>query len=122
MSNIQTITFDSKKWKLVPRKVSDKWLETTGLLICDEDEEFINAVLDFAPQPETLSPWIPIESAPKDGSNFYVTGFNYGNASNGRWYDVGHVTPRGGIKSTLTWLNLDFATHWMPMPQPPEVK
>lgn len=82
------------------------------------------AMLAAAPQPPevdsmataSVSPWLPIESAPKDGSNFYVTGFNYGNASNGRWHDVGHVTPRGGIKSTLTWLSLDFATHWMPLP------
>lgn len=48
-----TITYDADTHQLVPKKVSDKWLEKTGLLICAEDEEFINAVLAVAPQPET---------------------------------------------------------------------
>lgn len=54
--NLITVTYNADTHQLVPKKVSDKWLEKTGLLICAEDEEFINAVLAAAPQPETLSP------------------------------------------------------------------
>lgn len=113
--NLITVTYNADTHQLVPKKVSDKWLEKTGLLICAEDEEFINAVLAAAPQPETLSPWLPIETAPKDGTEVLL-------------YGVSCINGLGVFKSNYVlsvlghhhWDGVINATHWMPLPAPPK--
>jgi len=72
--------------------------------------------------------WQPIETAPKDGTEILVSGLNFGDEAKGR-----HVTMaswRNGfgwweglpdpVEEELTAnTQLQFLTHWMPLPAPP---
>lgn len=131
--NLITQTYDADVYQLVPKVATNAMFEAllerapTGdddnpeWLLMDFRNDYV-AMLAAAPQPETISPWRGIESAPKDGTPFYLTGFNYGNPSAGRWYDFGYMNRKGAIHSTINEAVLGFATHWMPLPQSPETK
>ena len=132
--NLKTITYDSDKWQLVPKEATDKMIKAglTNYAHCNIDK-FYNQLLAAAPQPEELSPWLPIESAPKDGTDILLLIENSSNpmqdelqsvsigafniADDNEWtfagwhweqdcYERGDGTPIG----------------WLPLPQPPEVE
>lgn len=68
--------------------------------------------------------WQPIETAPKDGTEFVMLDANVNTATVGHWMaDVGWLNkpvPIGGAKHEPRWFPLATPTHWMPLPQPPE--
>lgn len=131
--NLITQTYDADQWQLVPKVATNAMFEAllerapTGdddnpeWLLMDFRNDYV-AMLAAAPQPPELSPWLSIETAPKDGTPFLVSGFNYGNDYGERWHDIGVTSKKGAVVSTINANNLAFATHWMLMPQPPETK
>lgn len=64
-----------------------------------------------------MSEWQPIETAPSHGE-FLVTGYLFNDPEKGRWTCVANgsedfpVDDRGDV--------LEYATHWMPLPEPPK--
>lgn len=76
--------------------------------------------------------WQPIETAPKDGTEVLLGGVStpFANGVNPAWVDIGSFEERGYCGSC--WYSsatdrdgdrLDCdPTHWMPLPEPPEVK
>ena len=115
--SLKTITFASDKWQLVPKEMDEAMQH--GWHNCYSGDMRLRwaAALAAAPQPETVSPWLPIESAPKGGVPFYVSGFNYGNPTAGRWHDVGAINVRGFVYSTISGAVLGFADSWIPIPE-----
>ena len=80
--NLITQAYDADKWQLAPKGLTEQMLfNVQGQLpiTFNDYRQIYNRWLVNAPQPETVSSWVPIESAPKDGSNFYVTGSHYHN-------------------------------------------
>jgi len=72
-----------------------------------------------------LSQWQPIETAPKDGTKFLAGRFvkkcpydANGHIAVDRW----HERAKGDHYNGLGSFNGNYwpATHWMPLPQPPE--
>lgn len=72
-----------------------------------------------------MSDWLPIESAPKDGSTFIITcrvGENnprlhkYWQFALAFWRLDGVTVPRWRVSDGG---NFDAATHWMPLPAAP---
>lgn len=118
--NLKTITYDADTWQLVPKDIHPISSVSSGSF--DFYQLWWSQLIAAAPQPETVSPWLPIETAPKDGTPFLVSGFNYGNDCGERWHDIGVTSKKGAVVSTINANNLAFATHWMPLPQPPETK
>lgn len=68
-----------------------------------------------------VGPWLPIESAPKDGTLILVgTPFWYAACRSfnmGRWWT--YAPPLYGERPTLDGRAED-PTHWMPLPAPPQ--
>lgn len=118
--NLTTITYDADKWQLVPKNLTHEMYMALRSNYGLSSQERWENVLYVAPQPETLSPWQPIETAPKDGEQFYVTGYNYGVVGAEMWYDVAFRNNKGGITSATTHDFLQFAAYWMPLPAPPK--
>lgn len=66
--------------------------------------------------------WRDISTAPKDGSHFVATGYNYGLYSEGRHICVAQWF-RGCWMEASDWnetSELKYLTHWMPLPSPPD--
>lgn len=71
-----------------------------------------------------MSEWQPIETAPRDGRPIllwcndrqYVCGEFWSRADGSAGWEIGHR-----IDGTVICLGLP-ATHWMPLPEPPEDK
>ena len=66
--------------------------------------------------------WRDISTAPKDGSRFVATGYNYGLYSEGRHACVAQWF-RGSWIEASEWneaSELTYLTHWMPLPSPPD--
>ena len=63
--------------------------------------------------------WQPIETAPKDGL-FICTGHFYGDPANERWHAIGFLNHQGVICQEDGDTSLDYATHWMPLPDAPK--
>lgn len=90
---------------------------------CDDDfREHVCAVIQSAID-ESLPKWEPIESAPRQGRVLVWTGKNIFTAS----LDKGHstdeeawVVPSGYASEAYDDKIRVRATHWMPLPQPPE--
>lgn len=120
--NLKTITFDADVYQLVPKVATEEMLSAIRPSQDASLKTRYLRLLFIAPQPETVSPWRDIESAPKDGTPFLVSGFNYGNDCGERWHDIGVTSKKGAVVSTINANNLAFATHWMPLPQPPETE
>lgn len=80
-----------------------------------------------------MSEWQPIETAPRDGTEFLaydpvVNKYDVCYASDNRWYgprdddDLPYFIHQvdGDYGSCDDYFNGDRATHWMPLPEPPE--
>ncbi len=87
-------------------------------------EASIRAWNTRAATPAGPSGWMPIESAPKDGSGVLATGWNHGKPDTERHYAV-------AFWDGLDWLEahedeasspLGYLTHWMPLPPAPTDK
>lgn len=130
--NLITVTYNADTHQLVPREAYDgaysvfnggrfevQCVDTQRRFREDFKRRYARLIAE-APQPETLSPWLPIETAPKDGEQFYVTGYNYGVVGAEMWHDVAFRNNKGGITSATTHDFLQFAAYWMPKPPKPE--
>lgn len=121
--NLKTVTYDADVYQLMPKVATDEMIHRALKQYAHGNVfHFYKAMLAAAPQPPELSPWLPIEVAPKDGTPFLVSGFNYGDDYGERWHDIGVTSKKGAVVSTINANNLAFATHWMSLPQPPESK
>jgi hypothetical protein len=75
-----------------------------------------------------VAEWMPIESAPRDGSSVLLSDGCY--VGEGFWHDgsgcYGHRGQAGWFwecdRGDLLIADNAPATHWMPLPEPPEVK
>lgn len=67
--------------------------------------------------------WLPIESAPKDGAAVLATS-SYMTGENGELVAWAAVFDQGRERWAATWDGepLNDATHWQPLPAPPEVQ
>ena len=92
------------------------------------DNDFMNA-----PMGEPVSPWMPFETAPKDGSQFIAACFDHDDEPE---YEVGSYKPFSNIKYSpvndgsglfraeqaiimeFTFNNEHRMTHWSPIPLP----
>ena len=66
--------------------------------------------------------WMPIESAPKDGTLIVVMGNNHGDSELGQHHCIA-IWHRGCWMESSDWnatSELEHLTHWMPLPQPPK--
>lgn len=136
---IVTKTFDSDEWRLVPRKATDAMKKAAqDCHECDNGhikygaQYIYSAMLAAAPQPDELSPWLPIESAPKDGLFLAHCGV----FQNPKWVTSNDPAPffmiihgktywqsiGSDAKGYMPIAECKAATHWTPLPQPPEVK
>jgi hypothetical protein len=61
----------------------------------------------FLPAPR----WLPIETAPKDGTEILLT--------DGHYKRTGYWARRIEAWSIDTVVSLNMPTHWMPLPEPP---
>lgn len=64
--------------------------------------------------------WQPIETAPRDGTWFLATGFDYGRNDKPRHYAVVFWEGYSFISDPLSTESFDYLTHWMPLPEAPE--
>lgn len=72
-------------------------------------------------------PWQPIETAPKNETALFWV--RPGTVGDGRYFSDTSGNPILGrgpahihIGKFATWSSLSIATHWMPMPPPPETE
>lgn len=101
-------------------------IETARLQLIDLGDSKTAALLDWAVTAEP-SGWMPIETAPKDGtemllwevgSNVPVIGSWYDRRE--RWYASTEHYNTDGDACVIDTLWSDGIQHWMPLPQPPE--
>jgi hypothetical protein len=73
-----------------------------------------------------MSEWQTIDSAPKDGRDILIIRFGREAIptfnvvwwdDSGRW---GKKYPWRFVESRVGGYNIDFPTHWMPLPEPPQ--
>jgi len=69
------------------------------------------------------SEWLPIESAPQDGTEFVMLDANVSTAAVGRWMkDVAWMNKGrlpGEAMAEPRWFPLNAPTHWLPLPPDP---
>jgi len=68
-----------------------------------------------------MSKWQPIETAPKDGTHFFATGWEKAPSELflGHWW-VGVARKSGNtLELENRNINKSAITHWMPLPKPP---
>ena len=66
--------------------------------------------------------WQPIETAPKDGTEFVMLDANVKTATVGEWMiapEWQKIRP-GELLGFSGWFPLHSPTHWMPLPELPE--
>lgn len=105
---IITTTFDSEHWQVVPVELDARMLDAAFYAhSCFSTDSQIDDLWKAlrAAAPPAPSAWLPLESAPKDGTKFIVYGHPFGFRS---------IWITSGTK------DLDIAIRWMPLPQPPE--
>lgn len=61
--------------------------------------------------------WQPIETAPRDGTELLVSGFEFDEPREGRWVCCAEYVNREWVEKS--GLSLYPPTHWMPLPPPP---
>ena len=113
----------------------EKWYanEEAGICSCANmqklqkiyTEQQVRELLAAAPKLPQGDGWLPIESAPKDGSLIVVHGNNFNDRALGQHYCIA-AWHSGCWMESSEWSapsELAYLTHWMPLPQPPkEVK
>jgi len=79
-------------------------------------------------EPNDMSGWLPIETAPKDGTKIIVyckhmgvVGPSYWDADRYSKRPIPYWTNYGEILWGKKRTRFDQPTHWMPLPQPPTV-
>jgi hypothetical protein len=123
-----TTTYDPATHKLAPIEPTDEMASIGLLHVMNDDATIVDvwgAMLSAAPA--APSGWLPIESAPKDGS--YILLAMGGEVSRGRYDSGRHAKP------TLPYFTCDIAflmgikwarenqpCVWHPLPQPPAHK
>jgi hypothetical protein len=66
-----------------------------------------------------MSEWQPIESAPRDGTEFVMLDANVKTATVGHWMEDVDWMDFG---KEPRWFPLATPTHWMPLPEMPRTK
>lgn len=114
--NLITVTYNANKYQLVPKEPTPEWVAKYEDNVHYQvfAEQNIREVLAAAPQPETLSPWLPIETAPKDG--VWILGYSY--RMDIRDYPLVMFWDDGWC--ALNCGSIPPVTHWMPLPAPPK--
>ena len=81
----------------------------------------ICAGIDAAPVDHARA-WMPIETAPRDGTRILLCGPDYGTGP-GFHLVIGHCEADAWRESGWEdYEYLEYATHWMPLPNPPTGK
>jgi hypothetical protein len=83
-------------------------------------EEIVNIIEDaIRLRGEPQSPWMPIETAPKDGTSILVTMAGGGNGPYYvlYWNDSFFESVESGEGPSI-----DHLTHWMPLAEPPDTR
>lgn len=124
--NLIIQTYDADTWQLVPKEATPEMLEAIRPNQDASLKTRFLRMLFIAPQPETISPWRDIESAPKDGSLVLVGFWRDGEAfydfdflNDGIWqlyFDRAEHYQIGG--GNISPEKAPY-THWMPLPQAP---
>ena len=104
----------------VPEPWGERWLKYEG-----EAKRMIELVRKFAaPQPAVAAGWMPIETAPKDGTRFVAIGRNYGIYSSTQHTCIAQWL-RNCWMEVSDWnetSELKYLTHWMPIPPAPSTE
>jgi hypothetical protein len=80
-----------------------------------------NLLRVIATHPQASEPaWMPIETAPKDGSSYLVWAGGVGMAHYVDYYQSGYAHKAPFSENLAAWKAK--ATHWMPLPAAPEAK
>jgi hypothetical protein len=79
---------------------------------------YIVPIIEAAIAESARAQWLPIATAPKDGSPVLL----FGRSDSGQRRAVGHydAKPRPGGYGPWHWGITFQPTHWMPLPQPPK--
>ena len=79
-----------------------------------------------------MTGWMPIETAPKDGTRILLWDANKQIAISGCWHSDGGRDDPGGYEPAWAWWTADddvlmwdggpddHPTHWQPLPEPPQ--
>lgn len=110
---------------LVRRKLIDESIARINCAIpgWEVHVHALNDALAAAPASPAATGWQPIETAPKDGTFFIATGFNYGKSSDPRHYCMA-LWEQGEWREASEWnghSSLAYLTHWRPLPPAPSV-
>lgn len=87
----------------------------------DDQIPFLAEIIDRHAAPQ----WLPIESAPRDGSVFLATGWDCGVEKGTRHFAVAWWKNESGFfiegpeDDSSVQNRLSYLTHWMPLPEPP---
>jgi hypothetical protein len=127
--NLTTVTYDADKYQLMPKELTEQMLFNVQGRIpvtFSDYRQIYSRWLVNAPQPETLSPWLPIEALTK-GDGDVLLKWDDGCVRIGeRWdsafkgficrLDFGDIT-------TSVWVPKDYLPiEWMPLPKPEQGK
>ena len=103
---------------------------TSGHMYCEKGELIFACDNDIQQFAQALQPqWQPIESAPKDGTRIMLWE-QYSDVPFVGWWVPSawtvsheHVDAVGGWEGAIVVDRIEqkFITHWMPLPQPPQV-
>lgn len=62
--------------------------------------------------------WMPIETAPKDGSRIIT--YDGSEVRENRWFNFDVTGCFPGSDAYCRWHPQESPTHWMPLPEPPQ--
>lgn len=90
-----------------------------SLQLRDELESALRSIGESSLQvTERAVEWMPIETAPKDGTRIWAIGNNGGDREGGVHY-VECLFERNNWRENSHEAPFSFLTHWMPLPNPP---